>query len=332
MTEDGIYQRIKGALIGCAYGDAMGMPTEMMTRSTLHQAFPDGIKTFEPSSKYDFFGRSFCAGTVTDDTINTLLVCDTIIENEGQFKTEAYIAKLEKWIQGNAAINPYIIGPSTAKALQAIQKGTPIQEAGKYGTTNGAVMKVSPIGMIYDYRDKKMFVDKVESLCMPTHHTNIAIAGACFAAGCVSYAIRNGESFHGMIDAAYILMKEGMKRGNPLPCASLERRISAVKELLKTESNTDFNADLEHLFGTGMETIETIPAVYAVLAEAKCMPAETARLSANLSGDSDTIGAISTAIAGAFHPEFDAAEVNMLSKINNINFDEYASKLRTFVQ
>jgi ADP-ribosylglycohydrolase len=332
MTEDGIYQRIRGALIGCAYGDAMGMPTEMMTRSTLHQAFPEGIKTFEPSSKYDFFGRRFCAGTVTDDTINTLLVCDTIIENEGEFKTEAYIAKLQKWIQDNAAINPYIIGPSTAKALQAIQNGTSMQEAGKYGTTNGAVMKISPIGMIYDYRNAEMFVDKVESLCLPTHHTNIAIAGACFAAGCVSYAVRNGENFQGMINTACSLMKEGMKRGNQLPCASLESRIYAVKKRFETETNEAFNEDLENMFGTGMETIETIPAVYAVLTETDCMPSKAARLSANLSGDTDTIGAISTAIAGAFHPEFDKDEVSLLSKINHIDFDSYASKLRIFVQ
>ena len=38
--------RITGLLIGCAYGDAMGMPSEMMSRRTLKKAFPNGVHEF----------------------------------------------------------------------------------------------------------------------------------------------------------------------------------------------------------------------------------------------------------------------------------------------
>ena len=321
------YERIKGTLIGCAYGDAMGMPSEMMTRDILNLAFPDGIHHFEKSSSLDFFGRKFSAGTVTDDTINTLLVCDTILENHGEFETIPYLTKLQTWMDDNAEINPYVIGPSTAKALNAIKKGTPISEAGKYGTTNGSAMKVSPLGILYDYHDVKGFVDKIEMLCLPTHHTNIAIAGASLVAACVSYAVRGGSDYQQMFATAQIILEEGMHRGTQLPCPSLQERMSNIKELCKVDTDAEFYQKLEGIYGSGMETIETIPAVYAILLRSNCNPNRTALLCANMSGDSDTIGAIATAIVGAVNPNFEAADIAILEKRNTIDFDTYAAKL-----
>jgi len=326
------YERIKGTLIGCAYGDAMGMPSEMMTREILSRAFPDGIHHFEKSSPHDFFGRKFAAGTVTDDTINTLLVCDTILDNHGEFETVPYLKRLQTWMDDNAKINPYVIGPSTAKALDAIKKGTPISEAGKYGTTNGSAMKVSPLGIIYDYHDVKGFVDKVERLCLPTHHTNIAIAGASWAAACVSYAIRGGSDYPQMFAMAQTILEEGMHRGTQLPCASLLERMSCIKELKNIQSDAEFYQRLENFYGSGMEVIETIPAAYAILLRSNGRPKQTAMLCANMSGDSDTIGAIATAIAGSMNPEFDTADITVLKEENNIDFDDYTEKLIRYVK
>lgn len=328
---DQTYERIRGTLIGCAYGDAMGMPTEMMTRVVLERAFPNGIHEFQKSSELDFFGRRFPAGEITDDTINTLLVCDTIFENHGEFETDKYVEKLQSWIEHNAGINPYVIGPNTAKALDAIKKGMAPSEAGKYGTTNGSVMKVSPIGILYNYHDKRSFVDKVESLCLPTHHTSIAIAGASFAAGCISYAVRGGNDFEEMITAASELMQEGMTRGSQLPSPSIFERIESMKELETRHSDHEFYLRLEGFYGSGMETIETLPAVYAMLVRSKCNPVKTAQLCANMSGDSDTIGAIATAIAGAINPCFKEPDIQVLESINHIQFDEYAAKLMKYM-
>ena len=107
--------KILGLLVGCAYGDAMGMPSEMMTRSLLRRTFPKGIHDFLPSSDNDFFGRNFRAGEVTDDTVNTLLVCDTIIEN-GSFDVEEYLKMLIRWTDENPDKSKMQIGPSTSKA------------------------------------------------------------------------------------------------------------------------------------------------------------------------------------------------------------------------
>ena len=73
MERNELLERIKGCLIGCAYGDAMGMPSEMMKPELIKELFPDGISKLEPSTSRDFIGRRFKAGEVTDDTVNTIL-------------------------------------------------------------------------------------------------------------------------------------------------------------------------------------------------------------------------------------------------------------------
>ena len=198
-----MYQRIKGLLIGCAYGDAMGMPSEMMTRETMKKAFPNGIHSFMPSSRYDFIGRNLEAGKVTDDTINTLLVWKSIVENHGIFNVDVYLSLLQQWISVHQEIAHLIMGPSTLKALNLIEKGIPLSETGKFGTTNGACMKVSGIGVINDYRELHKLIKEVEKLCLPTHNSTIAIMGASVIAAIVSYVIRGGKDIEAIWDIAY---------------------------------------------------------------------------------------------------------------------------------
>lgn len=331
MNIEEIKERIKGVLIGCAYGDAMGMPTEMMTREMIDELFPNGVHHFEPSTKKDVFKRNFPAGTVTDDTINTLLVCDVLIENKGIFNTHSYIHKLQKWIQENEEIKQMIIGPSTQRAIEAIENGVPIEEAGKRGTTNGAAMKVSPIGILYDYRNLDQLINQVEQLCKPTHNTEIAITGAAIIAACVSYAIRGGNELEELWELAnqVIQAAKGSGHSQHLPHVSLKARLDAVHTMVQEKDTNACLHELETFYGTGLETIETIPAVLTIVTLAKGDPVQAAILAANLSGDSDTIGAISTAICGAMNPRFPEKDIALLENRNHLNVDHYANELAT---
>lgn len=85
-----------------------------------------------------------------------------------------------------------MIGPSTKQALQAIADGIPLEEAGRNGTTNGAAMKAAPLGIISDYKRLDQLIDHVSLLCLPTHHTPVAIAGASIVAALSSYALQGG--------------------------------------------------------------------------------------------------------------------------------------------
>lgn len=327
-----MYQRIKGLLIGCAYGDAMGMPSEMMTRETMKKAFPNGIHSFMPSSRYDFIGRNLEAGKVTDDTINTLLVWKSIVENHGIFNVDVYLSLLHQWISVHQEIAHLIMGPSTLKALNLIEKGIPLSETGKFGTTNGACMKVSGIGVINDYRELHKLIKEVEKLCLPTHNSTIAIMGASVIAAIVSYVIRGGKDIEAIWDIAYQAIEMSKKYGNPLPSPSLKSRMDWVKQCLMRNSDTDCSLkEIENFLGCGMETIETVPTVMAVLTLSQLEPRKCAQLCANLSGDTDTIGAIATGISGAVQFTFQSNEIALLKKVNHIDFDSYAEQLCQFV-
>lgn len=318
--------KILGLLVGCAYGDAMGMPSEMMTRSLLRRTFPKGIHDFLPSSDNDFFGRNFRAGEVTDDTVNTLLVCDTIIEN-GSFDVEEYLKMLIRWTDENPDKSKMQIGPSTSKAIELLKKGKSYHESGKFGTTNGAAMKVAPIGIIEDYNDISSLVKTVEQLCLPTHHTSIAIQGASVIAAIASFALRNEYREDILWALAEKTIREGEQYGTQLPGASLVERLRLLRYDLKKLSDTDIIGRLETVYGTGFETIETIPSVFTVIILSGGDPRKAASIAANLSGDSDTIGAISTAICGAFNPIFSKREIDFLENVNQIYFDTYVEKL-----
>ena len=332
MEKNELLKKIKGCLVGCAYGDAMGMPSEMMRPELIGELFPKGIHQFEPSTEFDFIGRRFPAGEVTDDTINTLLLCEAIIENKGDFDVNKYIDKLLLWVKENGDKNPYIIGPNTAKALKAIKEGADMNETGKFATTNGSAMKVSPIGIIYDYRDKERFLDEVEMLCRPSHNTSIAISGAAAVASCVSYAIRGGDDLNRLWDIAIEYSEMAKDRGNPLPSASIKERMKALKQDLVNDDEDQVIEKLQKFYGTGMEAIETIPCVMTLIMLSKGDPLRVGELAANLGGDTDTIGAIAGAICSSMHPLEDEKIIDTLERVNGIDFEDLSEKLLPYVR
>lgn len=332
MNQNNLFKRVKGVLIGCAYGDAMGMPTEFLKREYIQELFPEGINTFYPTTQYDFIGRNMPAGEVTDDTINTILISEMIIDNKGTFSALSYLEYLQNWVKAHPEKNDVVAGPSTKRALAALSNGTPLEKAGIMGTTNGASMRISPIGIVSDYRDMNRLVNNVYEICLPTHNNAIAVAGASAVAACVSYGVRGGKDTHKLWDLALEAAHIGKQKGFQMPGLSLERRIKAVKELVETQPYNIVINELQDLYGTGVETIETIPAVLAIIQLAKDDPCQCARISATIGGDTDTIGAISTAICGAMHPDFPVEDVELLERVNNLNFDELAEGLYPYVQ
>ena len=164
--------------------------------------------------------------------------------------------------------------------LDLLRAGKSYVESGKYGTTNGSAMKVSPLGILHDYHDIKGLVDDVCKLCLPTHNTSIAIAGASVIATLSSYALRHEYNEGEIWSLAKRAIEEGMKHGNQLPSASLSKRIDLIRQDITTLSEKEVLEKLEIVYGVGFETIETIPAVLAMIILSKGNPMKSAQLSA----------------------------------------------------
>ncbi|WP_440897609.1 ADP-ribosylglycohydrolase family protein [Amphibacillus sp. Q70] len=322
-----LFQRIKGVIIGGAIGDAMGMPTELWTQHMINQKFENGVqKLIGSMNNPNLTARDMQAGEITDDTINTLLIIDTITTSKGNLNVDQYIEKLTEWNE-NSELSAYVSGPSTLKALEQIKKGVPIDETGRFGTTNGASMKIAPVGIISDYKNMNQLIENVHQICLPTHNTGIAIAGASAVAAIISYVTEGGNDLNTLWEIADETVDIGLRKGYDLPGPSLKYRIDCAKQIVENNNLSEAQKKLYNQIGTGVETIETIPSVLAVVTMAKGRPMEAARISASLGGDTDTIGAISAAICGGMNQEFDQLAVEQIEKVNNLDFNDIAEKI-----
>ncbi|MBV7392379.1 ADP-ribosylglycohydrolase family protein [Enterococcus sp. ALS3] len=324
-------KKIWGVLAGGALGDAMGMPTECWSLEKINREYPSGVNELMDSNGEDMFGRKLVAGSVTDDTLNVLMILSMIKKNDGRICVDDYISELRHWTE-NSPISAFVSGPSTLNALDKISKGIPIEKTGVSGTTNGASMKIAPIGLISDYHDLSTLVKNVAEICLPTHNTKIAIAGASSVAAAISYTVRGGSSIEEIWKIAFEAIHVAKDYGYDFPSASLLFRMNQARKILREESEE--RIILRRLYeeiGTGMETIETIPSAFSIVDLAKGDPLKAAHLSASIGWDTDTIGAISAAICGGMNPEIPEEIIKQIEKVNNLSFIQLTSEIAPFV-
>jgi ADP-ribosylglycohydrolase len=191
------------------------------------------------------------------------------------------------------------LGPSTRRALDALAAGTPYDEVGRRGDTNGAAMRIAPVGIAAGIADLDALVDMVEAASALTHNTGLAISGAAAVAAAVSAAIE-GIDGNETIEVACRAADLGVSRGAYSAGARVGRRIRAAVELTTTEKeDSSFLDEVCDLIGTGVATQESVPAAFALAARWPDDPWRACCAAASLGGDSDTVGAIVGALLGA---------------------------------
>ena len=94
-----------------------------------------------------------------------------------------------------------LLGPSTKRAISLILAGHSPDEAGRYGTTNGAAMRITPVGIVSDVAQQERFITAVVQACQVTHNTSLGIASAAAVAAVVSSGI-NGKPLEHALNAA----------------------------------------------------------------------------------------------------------------------------------
>ena len=109
-------------------------------------------------------------------------------------------------------------------------------------------------------------------------------------------------------------------------CARLELALKIVRNADGAESASE---QLYQVVGAGTSTIESVPCAIAMVELAGTDPNRCAILCANLGGDTDTIGAMATAICGALHgPDaIDSMLKLELDTVNQLDFTRYATEL-----
>ncbi len=295
-----VEERALAALRGLAIGDALGMPTQLMSRAEVAARF-GAIETFLPAADDHPIAAGMPAATITDDTEQALLVAGLLLAGGGHVDPASFARALVTWEDDMRARGSLdLLGPSTKRAVDAVLTGEPLTEAGRYGTTNGAAMRVTPVGIVRSARDLPALVDLVVEASLVTHNTSVALAAASAVAGAVSAGI-DGATVAEAIDVGVEAARLGAQRGYWVAGADVSRRIRWAVDLVDPTHVERSLDDVYALVGTSLASQESVPAAFALVALFPDDPWRGVLAAARLGGDSDTIGAIVGAIGGAVH-------------------------------
>jgi ADP-ribosylglycohydrolase len=300
-ARDGEARRAPGALYGLAIGDALGMPTQLLSRPEIVARYGPLLTGFEPAPAGHPIAAGHPAGDVTDDTEQAVLLGRLLVAGQGRIDPGELAAALVAWeadMKARGSLD--LLGPSTRRALAAVQAGTPPEEAGASGDTNGAAMRVTPIGIAVPLGPLAPLVDAVVQASFVTHGTSLALAGAAAVAAAVSAGI-SGATVPEATKAAVAAAHLAAERGRWVAGADVAARIDWATQLVAGRPLDEAMDLIYRLVGTGLATQESVPAAFAALAAAPDDPWLTVRFAASLGGDCDTIAAMAGAVAGACH-------------------------------
>ncbi len=142
--------RARGALYGLAVGDALGMPTQMLSRQEIRDRWGELLTGFEPAPPGHPIAAGLPAGAVTDDTEQAVLLARLLVRGQGTIDPNELASALVNWEREMARRgSPDLLGPSTKHAVAAVLAGIPPEEAGATGATNGAAMRIAPLGIAF---------------------------------------------------------------------------------------------------------------------------------------------------------------------------------------
>ena len=291
--------RARGALYGLAIGDALGMPTQMLSRRQITERWGPLLAGFVPAPPGHPIAAGMPAGAVTDDTEQAVLLGRLLLA--GRIDPGELAAALLEWDRDMTARGSLdLLGPSTRRAIEAVLAGTPPHEAGVHGDTNGAAMRIAPVGIASAPDDLSSLVDAVHQASLVTHNTSVALAGAAAVAAAVSAGV-SGADVAAATTVAIEAARLGAERGHWVAGADVGTRIRWATGLVAGKPEEEAAAVIYSLVGTSLATQESVPAAFAVLSVVPDDPWRACLLAASLGGDSDTIAAIAGAVAGACH-------------------------------
>lgn len=294
--EEIAFKRALGALIGGALGDAMGMPTQLLSPAEIKADY-DFVDHFVDPSPDHPVSQGLKAGTITDDTEQTLLLATVLLSSGHGFDHHAWVNALIAWEEDIKARGGYdLLGPSTKRAIDAINAGTPPEEAGRNGETNGAAMRIAPVGILVP--PGNALIARVAETCRATHNTTIAISSAAAVAAVISHGI-DGADWRAAISHAVAAARAGEKQGHWVPGGTVAARIEWALDMVEDCSVEEGISRVFDRLGTSVISQESVPAAFAVLKLAQGDAWKAAVIAANLGGDTDTIGAIAGSMAGA---------------------------------
>jgi len=262
-----------GCLVGSAVGDALGSSFEgswALKKLKIEESF---------------------SGRWTDDTHMMIGLAESLIENngfDGNHMAQVFIKNYEEepW-RGYAYGPPQVFewiksGVAWSQAAKRLFGG-----AGSYG--NGAAMRVAPVGVLY-YDNPERLRSVAYSQSQITHAHELGMEGAALQAYAIALAVKANPSsglkpFTFLRKLKYFTINEVYRR-----------KLETAEKLLGEKDKLRIIREL----GNGIEAHNSVPtAIYSFLHSPQSFE-KSLLYAVSLGGDTDTIGAMTSAISGAY--------------------------------
>ena len=301
-----MYDRILGSLIGAGAGDAIGAATEARTTEQILAYFGHEVSDFE-KPPMDTFGAGNEAGQITDDFSSAYFVAKHIVDKGGMVTKKIVQEALIEWSEHSIFFDRFA-GPTTRLAIRRY-KGEVIKKSGGVElvtrqATNGAAMKISPLGLLNAGNIERAIQDAI-TVTMVTHDNYLAISGACAIASAVSKATMKDADVYNILQAGIYGAKEGERIGREIARdvagpSVVKRMEMAIDIGLGRGTPREKMVEIGHCIGTGLHVSEAIPAAFGIFAANDGDAMGSIIGAVNVGYDTDTVATMSGAIAGAF--------------------------------
>jgi ADP-ribosylglycohydrolase len=323
-------EKIHGCLAGLALGDALGMPTEMLSPEQIHTEF-GWVDHFVRAPAWHPH-KGLAPGKITDDTGQALTIAHAFTP-DGVLTARAVADGLLVWADSVGPDLQLIIGPSTRRALDRLRAGEDPRNTGREGTTNGAAYRAIPIGLV-NFDNQELCSKQVVEACLPTHGTGQAISGAMAIAWAIAAAMQTDASLDMVLQAAGQGAQLGRKQGAWTWGTQLEKRIELALQIV--QENLEPERTLKALFdfvGVDILVPESVATALGIVELAKGDPMKAVIFGANIGGDTDTIAALAGAVCGAWRgiEAFDQQMLSQVEEVNHIDLAAEAARLETII-
>ncbi|MGH7896740.1 MAG: ADP-ribosylglycohydrolase family protein, partial [Candidatus Binatia bacterium] len=269
----------RGALLGTLAGDALGAPFEGWSAARIAREVGE-IRAMLPGR-----GR---AGTYTDDTQMMIVVAEWLIEDgndEGGKLAERLAASYDP-ARG--------YGRGTTDVVRRLKAGESWETAaehtfprGSFG--NGAAARVAPCALLL-HHDREALERLVEVSAVVSHPHPLGLAGAALQARQIALAISFREQ---PIDPIAFVVELRSSLGS----TEFRGKLRAVEECLENPVSAGVVRDRLGCNDTALGSVAT--ALYCFLSRLESFEAAVS-FAVGLGGDTDSIAAMTGAIAGAY--------------------------------
>ena len=302
--------KIAGALYGMALGDAMGMPAELWGRERARKFFGGKITGFIDGPKENDVAFNYDKAQFTDDTGQALVLLDSLKATDYKPDAADIAKRMLEWAEKENAFENNILGPTSKVALANFRDGVDASAITNKALSNGSSMRIAPIGCLFTPDQRTELIDYVYG---------------------VASAIVNND-FEQVLSDILSVEEAGYEKGCETFSPRLAERVKIGVQIAKeyADDADTFSKKIYDVIGSGVGIIESVPAAISIAYYTQD-PNECCLMCANLGGDTDTIGAMATAICGAFtgyskiNPEY-----TELLRVQNseTDFDEYINILK----